>query len=705
MSDRPLPLPQADELRHRADDPNLERFLRELAGELGVSRRALGEFATSARVRRVKTGEPIIRQYCPAEWFYLLWDGSVEMSLRVEEEAHELSVGERRDRWMPMGWSGFRAPQRYDNTITATSPSVLLAWRHGDLGRCFARQPVKARRFLTMVANGAMALLADVRERLADSLRRTSPALNMLNSAGEEDVVTNTAPAPLEVLRRSAFFSEFDESVLARVAEAAQLHYFYRGERLVEQGQNAKLVHVLASGKTQVRYQAHSGVDLTLGALDAPGQLLSWQALSTDASYGVSIVALRDGAVLKVPPAVLLRECAQKPGFGVHMLQRLLWIVGRHLRSARAQLISERFDQELLAVRSTIEQNSTQLSVTSPLHMLPHLLANPVTLDLAFQIADSVAADGSALEAHIARSCCEVLHPVRAEQKFFSALGEIYQSVVSASRESSTEDVRRACASKFRTTFERIPHAIMGTKYLPKRSGHIFIFNHLRNHEYNTLPNSFQLTLDSHFISAMVLFEHYGDPGIRVVRKSRAAEYAHHLYYERLGHISVYTRESDEPNTPREARQKEFFDTARSYLERGVNLIIAPEGTSRATEESPGEFRAGAFRLALSLAREPLIVPIAVANFDRRLNHTALGVVVKRPFKVSERVGDPNDPLAMRRFLVRLQKRYRSYVREAAEVADTCWERCPEQSALATLPPRVDSRPRLLELELLGGRG
>jgi hypothetical protein len=155
--------------------------------------------------------------------------------------------------------------------------------------------------------------------------------------------------------------------------------------------------------------------------------------------------------------------------------------------------------------------------------------------------------------------------------------------------------------------------------------------------------------------------------------------------YERLGHLSVYTRESDQPNTPREARQKEFFETARGYLERGVNLIIAPEGTSRSTEESPGEFRPGAFRLALSLAKEPLIVPVAVANFYRRLNHTALGLVVKRPFRVSDRVRNADDPLALRRFLLRLQGRYRGYVREARAAADSCWQRRPSQGARSQL--------------------
>ena len=59
----------------------------------------------------------------------------------------------------------------------------------------------------------------------------------------------------------------------------------------------------------------------------------------------------------------------------------------------------------------------------------------------------------------------------------------------------------------------------------------------------------------------------------------------------------------------------------------------------------------------------------------------------------------------MRRFLVRLQKHYLSYVREAAAAADTCWERLPEPSLPAALPSEGNPLRGLLQLELSGGRG
>ena len=124
-------------------------------------------------------------------------------------------------------------------------------------------------------------------------------------------------------------------------------------------------------------------------------------------------------------------------------------------------------------------------------------------------------------------------------------------------------------------------------------------------------------------MSAVILDPRYEDSGIRVVRTSRGTEYGHQNYYDRLGHVSVYTAESDqleETAEQRRARRNEFFEVAGAHLKAGTNLILSPEGTSYWTEDSPGTFKPGAFRLAASVEPEPKIVPMAVANFDRRVH-------------------------------------------------------------------------------------
>jgi len=86
--------------------------------------------------------------------------------------------------------------------------------------------------------------------------------------------------------------------------------------------------------------------------------------------------------------------------------------------------------------------------------------------------------------------------------------------------------------------------------------------------------------------------------------------------------------------------------------------------------ESPLRFRPGAFRLAAHVRPEPLLVPIAVANFDKKLTRTTTAAVVHPPFRLSDFVADPTDEPALLEFInQQLGPRFRGWVREAAELA------------------------------------
>ena len=291
------------------------------------------------------------------------------------------------------------------------------------------------------------------------------------------------------------------------------------------------------------------------------------------------------------------------------------------------------------------------MSVHSPLHELPHLLGSPLTVGEAFEILGKLARSDDVLERNLARLCQEMLRDVRREHEFFQALRNVYDAVVRAPSMMPPADVRKLCARGFQTAFRQVRCVLAGEEHLPSEPGQI----------------------DSHFVSAMVLDRKYGDGGIRVVRHSRGTEYGHQDYYDRLGHIAVYTHESDrldETLEQRHHRRSQFYETAARHLRAGTNLILSPEGTSYWTEDSPGPFKPGAFRLAASLDPEPWIVPVAVAHFDRRVHSTVCAAVIKPPFRVSEVLSDPTDREQLRAFLIELRENYRRYVEEARRLAD-----------------------------------
>ena len=115
---------------------------------------------------------------------------------------------------------------------------------------------------------------------------------------------------------------------------------------------------------------------------------------------------------------------------------------------------------------------------------------------------------------------------------------------------------------------------------------------------------------------------------------------------------------------------REFDEQAAAILAAGDNLVICPEGTSVPTEQSPTRFRPGIFGLAATLRPEPLVVPVVVANFDKRLSETTTVAVVHPPFRVSEHVAHPADRTQLLQFInEELHPQYVRWVREAMELA------------------------------------
>ncbi|MEM9400832.1 MAG: 1-acyl-sn-glycerol-3-phosphate acyltransferase, partial [Verrucomicrobiota bacterium] len=266
---------------------------------------------------------------------------------------------------------------------------------------------------------------------------------------------------------------------------------------------------------------------------------------------------------------------------------------------------------------------------------------------------------------HLASICLDLLKSEEREMLFLSSVADVYETVVQGDPNAKKEN-RQKCSKKVKQVFEHVLFHLEGTENLPSEPGNIFIYNHLVNHSSYTLSNRFQLTLDSHFLSSLILNEHYGDPGIRVVRYGQSFEYGHQDYYDNLGYINVYSDDSDlRDNESREKAKEKFYQEANEYLGSGTNIIISPEGTSFASEESPGTFKMGPFNLATEARKEPYIVPVVFYNFDKRITENLFYCKVLKPFKVTEKIGEGQN---LKSFVIEYQKEFaKSVVRARFE--------------------------------------
>ena len=114
--------------------------------------------------------------------------------------------------------------------------------------------------------------------------------------------------------------------------------------------------------------------------------------------------------------------------------------------------------------------------------------------------------------------------------------------------------------------------------------------NHVCSHPTtHRLPNGFSMSLDTHFVSAMILYRSYGRAPVRVVRDAHWHEAGHARYYARLGHLSVPSlKVGPLPAAERAERYARFVAEASATLGAGYDLVICPEGRTGPTAGSPG---------------------------------------------------------------------------------------------------------------------
>ncbi|MGA7800597.1 MAG: cyclic nucleotide-binding domain-containing protein, partial [Gammaproteobacteria bacterium] len=536
-----------------------------------VARRML---VGAAEVVEFGYGDVITRQFHPADHLYLLLAGEVEFLIHVDEADGELRVGGTDRLWACLGWSGLRAPYRYATSVRCVHPSTAIRWPHRLLSELCAADPAFGMRLLRFVFESAVDLLGQARALLHYPAPAASPDVLDQQPAHEQGAELG---ALTSLLRRSPFFETFDDMQLQRLAHFGRELRLRKGNRFLEQGVLAEGLDILCKGRVALDFQRPdmaSACSVRYRTLMEPGRVVGYGAMLPDRRSDSSATALEDSVVFRLGRSRLDTLMQDDPAFGVTLYRRLLWLTGNHLRTTRLHLLSQRLHRDVPAIRNLLCQSSPQLPITSALYKIPHLLENRLTQADAFACLELRRACGDPLERQLAGLCLDLLGDLRREMAFYRGLQRVYQSVTGAEPELPPEVMRRQCDQHFGKAFEQVRYAIAGAGHLPSEGGHIFIVNHLMSHPYYALPNGFELSLDTHFVSAMVLYPHYGESAVRVVRLCRGEEHGHHAYYGRLGHIAVRTEQS-EPAGPSvdasSAGWEAFVEAAGAHLSAGRN--------------------------------------------------------------------------------------------------------------------------------------
>ncbi len=618
--------------------------------------RAADLLSEQATLRRFQPGETLVQSFTAGSWFYLLLDGSITFWSNGRADRELVTTSEQ---WTPFGWSALRSPSRYFSHVTSESEGQYLALSIDDIQSLSLSQPLTSIALLSCWFARALPLVKQTR---ADVSSNKADIADLARSVADEHIPCPQADlaSVSDVLERSPVLGGVARTALEMLASTASAVQVASGDYICRQGHKSPGLTILIWGQIKLEYKPSENPGQTRERIvTRPGSLVSWVGLEgTTVPSIYDAQATRYCLLLVLTPKQLSQLCQSHPFLVETLFHKQFWMLGRSLRSARAlkQLENSRSGIEIL--KALIDDNRMNLHPSSQLFAIEAMLQHTATRPVAFDLLNRLPDHGSDLEKGIATLALDTLRNLELETSLASALALTCPDPSRVKSPSLERRTRHAEAMEQALDFSGFQ--ISGLENLPDSANCLFIYNSLPGREIAQLANGQNLDLCAEFISAKVIYPKYGKPGTWIARPSSESASA-----AILGTI-----------TPPKAslNDDDFLQRTQEALAAGSPLMLAPEGEDdrewrdQSTASSPGPLRAGAFALAQALESQPLIVPVALANFDEDPADSVLSVAIQRPIPVGD-LPDLQDRKATKDFLLDLRQRFKRWVAQARDQA------------------------------------
>ena len=139
-----------------------DKRIKELPFLKNVEKNKIDSLLNLAEIIEIDKNHIISKQFEHSHSFYFLLSGEVNFSISVENNSDEFSVGRSDEQFTPIGWAGFRPPNRYATTVKCNTSSTLIKWSHDDLRKFFEKEPLIGKEFICFVLKKAVHLLNQV---------------------------------------------------------------------------------------------------------------------------------------------------------------------------------------------------------------------------------------------------------------------------------------------------------------------------------------------------------------------------------------------------------------------------------------------------------------------------------------------------------------------------------------------------------------
>ncbi len=613
----------------------------------------------------------IAEQHGIANKLFILVKGEAEFTKDHNNQLYKLAT--LKGSGIPLGVSGLNPPSRYMADIYVKANSEYIEIDINKLKDLESIDPSYASFFYSYLVLQSMKLIWSSRN-LEDCYKEEKITLSTGVKTGGEIVNTKR-------IKDTAFLAFLNEEDLKKLLDYSSIKLFSANEYITAEGQLSDGINILLKGKVDATFTSikDKKIEKNTRTIARSGVALSLSSGIHETNSPYTIKATRDTTIIKFSNEFIDNLISKDPDLALKFLKRELWQLGKYIQSSSGLTTYPAKDEAEL-FNYLLSDNSSRIPVNSKLYNIPHLLKNHLTHSLAFDIIYEVVVTGNENEKSIASLMIDAMSGLERKNRFFNQLTKIYNRVATSQNEFNKETLQKLTNADFIKAFDQVPYVIKGMENLPDEPTNIFFYNHLASIDENTLANGHSFSIDSHFISAKILFPKYGDGGQRIARYSRNTEFWRYNYYENLDYIFVHTPESDrleETDKEKKKRKEKLFVETQNIFDQKRPLVIAPEGTSETddniTINSPGPFKPGAFLIASELEPEPLLVPIALANFDYSISNAIYCAVIKKPIKIKDYVKDIKNKKELEKFLTDYRKKFRSYVEEAIDLSNNIY--------------------------------
>ena len=621
---------------------------------------------SSAILHKSSEDIKIVEQHGIADKIFILLKGEAEYVKYHNNVFYKLAT--LKNEGSPLGISGLNAPGRYMSDIFIKGNSEYISIEIAKLKELEDLDPNYSSFFYSYLLFESI--------NLVWSSRNLDKPIKQKKNQLSEGIKTGGDIINTRRIKNSAFLAFLDDKDLDELINYANIRLFSAGEYITLEGSESDGINILLKGKVEASFTnlKNDNLEKNFRSIARPGVALSLSSGLHVIESPYSLKSTRDTIILKFSNEFIDNLIKTNAELAIKFFKRQLWQLSRYIQSSTG-LTTYPAKNEKEFFNYLLDDNSSRIPSNSRLYTIPHLIDNHLTHSLAFDTIYDLIIKGNENEKSIASLMIDALGGLERKNRFYNQLNKIYNRVATSYDSINKQALQKLTNSDFIKAFDQVPYVIKGIENLPDEPTNIFFYNHLASIEENALANGHQFSIDSHFISAKILFPKYGDGGQRIARHSRNTEFWRYNYYENLDYIFVHTPESDylnETNKQKKDRKNRLFVETQNIFDQNRPLVIAPEGTSETednlTSNSPGPLKPGAFLLADQLKPEPMLVPIALANFDYSISNTIYSAVIKEPIKLKDLINDIKNKKEVENFLTKYRKTFKTYVEEAIEL-------------------------------------